>query len=221
MGTSAPTTENKTRELDAEAIWSWIVERGRAVTYVGGGVVVAVAIGVFWRESVQRKNERAEAALATAQNAFYTGNSALAKSDLEKLIARYPGTSGGTQAAVLLAQILYGEGKHDDGINRLKEAASSAPTHFAASIEELMASGYADSKRYPDAIDHLAKAAEKAPFPADKAIYRAEAARLMQLSGKTDEARKMWQSLVDAPDSPVANEARVRLGELGAKVAAK
>jgi predicted negative regulator of RcsB-dependent stress response len=220
MGTSAPTT-GRERGWDGETIWAWVVERGRLISYVAGGVLVLVAVVVFWRESVARKNERAEAALGTAQSAFYSGNMTLAKSDLEKLITRYPGTAGGTQATILLAQILYGEGKHDDGINRLTAAAATSPSHFAPAVEELIASGYADTKRYDQAVEHLNRAAEKAPFAADKAIYRAESARLLALAGKPAEARKIWQSLADDPESPVANEARVRMGELDAKAAAK
>lgn len=207
--------------FDSDVAWAWISERGRPLTYVAGGALVITAVVLFWRESVARKNERADAALATAQSAFYSGNTALAKSDLEKLVARYEGTSGGTQAAILLAQILYGEGKHDDGIVRLKAAVGSAPNHFVPALEELLAGGYADTKRYDEAVQHLTRAAEKAAFATDKAIYRAEAARLLALSGKTAEARKAWQALADDPESPVANEARVRIGELDAKAAVK
>jgi predicted negative regulator of RcsB-dependent stress response len=217
MGTSAGSDSG----FDVETAWAWVVQRGRLLSYVGGGALVVVAVVLFWRESVARKNERADAALATAQSAFYSGNTALAKSDLEKLVTRYPGTTGGTQATILLAQILYSEGKHDDGINRLNAAVGSAPGHFGAAIEELLAGGYADTKRYDQAVEHLNKAADKAPFPADKAIYRAEAARLLALSGKKEEARKLWQQLADDPESPVANEARVRIGELDAKAAVK
>jgi predicted negative regulator of RcsB-dependent stress response len=220
MGTTASSMKGG-GEFDGAAIWTWVVERGRALSYVFGGAVVLVAVILFYRESQTRKNERADAAFATAQSAFYSGNTALAKSDLEKLVTRYPKTASGTQASVLLAQILYGEGKYDDGISRLTAASGSAPDYLASAVEAVLAAGYADSKRYDQAVEHLNKAAASAAFPAEKAVFQAEAARMLQMAGKTAEARKVWQSLADDPESPVANEARVRLGELDAKAATR
>jgi predicted negative regulator of RcsB-dependent stress response len=218
MATST-TTRNNDTGIDGEAIRDWIVERGRVLTYVAGGLVVVVAVVLFYRESVSRKNERADAALVTAQSAFYSGNTALAKTDLEKLVTRYPGTTGGTQGSILLAQILFGEGKYDDGIARLQDAAGSAPSHLAASVESVLAAGYADSKRFDKAVEHFNRAADKSPFPAEKAVFMAEAARMLVLAGKPADARKVWQALADDPESPVGNEAKVRIGELDAKAA--
>jgi hypothetical protein len=39
--------------------------------------------------------------------------------------------------------------------------------------------------------------------------------------GKTAEARKLWAELAANRESPVLNEAKVRLGEIDAKVASK
>lgn len=216
MGTSAPVAGGS-REWDADAIKDWIVERARPLALGGGIVVVAAAIFLFWQQSARIKNERAEAAFATAQSAFYSGNAPLAKSDLEKAVTRYAGTSGGAQAAILLAQILYGEARYDDGIRHLTTALGDAPAHFVPSVEETIAAGYADSKRYLEAVDHLTRAADRARFPSDKAVYRAEAARLLMVAGKGPEARKIWQELAADPESPVSTEAKVRLGELDAK----
>jgi predicted negative regulator of RcsB-dependent stress response len=219
MGTSAPA--GKSTEIDGDAIKDWFASRGKMLSTVAIGAVGLILVGYFVRENNLRKNENADRALGTAQSAFYSGNAALAKSDLEKLVTRWPKTPAGAQAAMLLAQILYGEGKHDDGISRLNSVVGSAPSDFAASVEELIASGYADTKRYPEAIDHLNKAAGKARFAADKAIYQAEAARLMTLAGRTAEARKAWEALAADPESVVGAEAKVRIGELDAKASPK
>lgn len=203
-------------EWDAERIKDWIVANSRSLTIAVSAAVVLGAVFAFWQQSVRLKNERAEAALATAQGAFYSGNTTLAKSDLEKLTARYPGTSGATQAGLLLAQILYGEGKYDDGIASLTALVSSAPDQFKAPIEELIAAGYADSNRPEQAAAHLALAASLASFPVDQQMYRADAARMLRKAGKTDEARAIWAELAKIPDSPMLTEAKVRLGEIDA-----
>jgi predicted negative regulator of RcsB-dependent stress response len=220
MGTtsSAPSAD---REFDAEALKDWIVERAKPLSVGGGVVVVGVAAFLFWQQSSRIKNERAETALLSAQSAYYSGNTALAKSDLEKVVTRYPGTDGATQATMLLAAISYGEGKFDDGIKALTAAQGGASDHFAPGLEELIAAGHADAKRFADAASHYLKAADRTPFPADKDIYRAEAARAYGLGGKPAEARKIWAELAANRESPVLNEAKVRLGELDAKVASK
>ena len=218
MSPPVPATD---REWDADAIKEWVVARGKPLSIGGGAVVVAVAAFLFWQQSNRIKNERADTALNAAQGAFYSGNTALAKSDLEKVVTRYPGTAGGTQATMLLAQIMYGEGKYDDGIKLLTGAQGGAPDQFSASLEELIGAGHADAKRHNEAASHYLAAADKAPFPADKALFRAEAARMYGLAGKTDEARKLWETLAADRESPVLNEAKVRLGELTAKAASK
>lgn len=218
MGTSMPVSPSD-NEWDAERIKNWIVANSRSVMIVVSAAVVLGAVYAFWQQSVRLKNERAEAAFATAQGAFYSGNTTLAKSDLEQLAARYPGTSGSTQAGMLLAQILYGEGKYDDGIASLTALLSSAPAQFKPSIEELIASGYADSNRPDDAAAHLIMAASLAEFAADQQMYRADAARMLRQAGKTDEARAIWAELAKIPDSPMLTEAKVRLGEIDAKPA--
>ena len=220
MGTtsSAPTSD---REFDAEALKDWIVQRGKPLSIAGGAVVLAVAVFLFWRQSARIKNERADTALLSAQSAFYSGNTALAKSDLDKVVSRYPGTDGATQATMLRATISYSEGKYDDGIKALTGAQGSASAHFASGLEELIAAGHVDAKRYADAATHYLKASERTPFPADKDIYRAEAARSYGLGGKSAEARKIWAELAANRESPVLNEAKVRLGELDSKAASK
>ncbi len=218
MGTSSPVSAPNS-EWDAERIKDWVVSRSRPLMLIVGTVVVGGAAYVFWQQSVRLKNDRADAALAAAQGSYYSGNAALAKSDLDKLVTRYPGTSGATQAAMLLAQILYGESKHDEGIAKLTAVASGAPGQFQAAIEELLAAGYADSGRPDQAAQHLLRAAERAQFPAEQQMYRADAARMLMSAGKGADARALWAQLAEIPDSPVLSEARVRLGEIDAKAA--
>src|SRR5262245_39676887 len=126
----------------AESLWEWIVANQRRVGTIAGAVVVIVGVVLFWRESVSVKNQRADAAFQAAEGAFFGGNIPLARSDLEKLATRYPSTAGAIQGRLLLAQILFGEGKYDEGLKVLDQAASSGGSDkFASSIEERMAAG--------------------------------------------------------------------------------
>jgi len=60
-------------------------------------------------------------------------------------------------------------------------------------------------------------AADVTRFPADKAEYRASAARSYAAAGKVAEAKAIWTDLAKDDTGPMAAEARVRLGELEAK----
>ena len=51
--------------------------------------------------------------------------------------------------------------------------------------------------------------------------YRADAARALASAGKAAEAAKIWEELAKDPTSFYAAEARVRIGELTAKPAAR
>ena len=216
MGTSSPASRPDS-EWDAEALKDWVSSRSRPLMIGAAVVLVGVAAVAFSRSSAQRKNARAEAALMTGQSAFYSGNTAQAKTDLGSVISRYAGTASSSQAAMLLAQIHYSEGKYDEGIKLLTDAAKSAPGPFRAGLAEMIGSGYADSKRFAEAAEQYTKASELAEFATEKDIHLAEAARVLLASGKDAEARKIWERLASNPESVVQNEAKVRLGEIDAR----
>ncbi|MEA2764240.1 MAG: hypothetical protein QOK07_644, partial [Gemmatimonadaceae bacterium] len=54
-------------------------------------------------------------------------------------------------------------------------------------------------------------------YPVDKAQYQAAAARDYMAAGKPEEAKALWTELAKDDTSPLAAEAKVRLGELLAK----
>lgn len=205
-------------DLDTDSMIDTLKARSREIT-IGAIVVLAAAGGLWlWRESEQKKAERAEVALNAASNAFYSGNMALAEADLKKVIDRYAGTTAGVEASMLLGQALYSEKKYDDGIKALVAAqGQSSGSQFAAGLEGLIAAGYLDSKKYDEAIKHYLSAADKAQFPADKDMFRADAARAMMVAGKKDDAKKIWTELASKLDSPNLGEAKIRLGELEAE----
>ena len=123
--------------------------------------------------------------------------------------------------SILLAQMSYGEGKYDAGVKQLTDVQGSAPDVLRAEIEEMIGAGLADAKKYDEAAKHYLKAGDLSRFPADKDLYKAEAARVLGIAGKSADARKIWAELAANRESPVINEARVRVGELDAKAASK
>ncbi|MEW5918759.1 MAG: tetratricopeptide repeat protein, partial [Gemmatimonadota bacterium] len=118
---------------DGSAFFDWIRTHSRAATYVAVGVVAVAAAVYMWRRSDAIKEQRAEQSLIAAARTFQSGNRPLAQSDLEKLVARYGSTSAGAQGRLLLAQILYDQGKVDSGLKVLENVGAGPGGAFAAS----------------------------------------------------------------------------------------
>ena len=209
-------------DLDVESLMDTLRAHGRSIT-IGSIVVVVVAGGLLlWRLSVNQKNERAERALTEATNAFYQGNRPLAATELKSLADRYRDTPAGVEGAMVLAQMDFEEARWADGLKVLEAATkSSAIEQFRAPIDGLMGGAYADLKQYDDAVKHYRAAMSESEYQSVKDVYEADAARILALSGKKAEARKIWESLAAKPESPSVAEAKVRLGELDAAAAAK
>ena len=212
-GTSGPEAE-----LD---LMDWLRLNTRWL--VIAGIVVVAAAGAYWLalKSRQLKALNAEKGLMTAQESIASKNNELAKSDLKKVVTRYSGTAAGTQAALLLAQLNYDEGKFKEGIDGLKGATEKAGSATPGVIG-MIGDGQSMMGRNQDAAESYQKAADSSPYANEKSYYRAKAARSYAAAGKTDLARKVWTELAADQKAPsVAAEARVRLAELDAKPAGR
>jgi len=178
-----------------------------------------VVVGGLWffQRSRTMKEQNAEKAYYQARQAAAAGNLPLAVSDLKKVVTRYEGTRGGTQAAIFLAQGLYQQKKPQEGIDELKAALDDAPEIFVPSIHALIGNGYEELRNFVAAADAYREAARTTEFPGEKAGHLASAGRAYMAAGKAVEARAIWADLAKDETGPMAAEARVRLGELEAK----
>lgn len=213
-----PGSPYKARSSSTESINDWLQLHSKQVT-LGAVVLIAVTGGLwFYNRSQDLKDERAERAYYTAQRSVSSGNLPLAESDLKKMVTRYDGSNGAMQGRLLLAQVLYEQGKFQEGVNQLREAAddASGSKEFGAAVHLVMAAGYEQLKKYAEAGAAYEKAATAARFDADRHRYQSFAARSYQLAGKPADARRLWTPLAEDSKSVVAGEARVRLGEMSA-----
>jgi predicted negative regulator of RcsB-dependent stress response len=198
-----------------ESTLDWARANSNKLT-VGGIIIVAVAaVGMLWRASTEKKEIRASHALASAQAVVQSGNAALAQSDLQAVLRRYGGTSAAIQARLLLAQVYFGEGKVDEGLKELD--AIGSPGLYKASVHALKAAGLEQAGKPADAATQYEQAAEAAATPLAKAAYRSDAARAYLAAGNTDAAKRIWESIAADDSSPLAGEAKVRLGEMSVK----
>ena len=206
-GPARPTLEDH-----SETIFGWVQEHSRQLLI--GAVAVAALAGGFALYDRNRAGEaqRAEQALSTAERSVFSGNLPLAQADLRKVTERYKGTPAADRAALLMAQVLYDQGKYAEGIQQL--AGLTGSKTLGASAEGLTATGYEALGKFKEAAEHFDRAAAAATFDIDKANFRASAARAYASAGDAAAAKKIWTELAADPTGPAAGEARIRLGEL-------
>jgi hypothetical protein len=193
----------------------WMRANGRLLGIVGAVAVAAGLGGVIWRSTERTKGQRAERAFFEAQGAAQGGPAALERA-MRPLTTRYSGTAGGAQAALLLVQSLYDQGKFQDGLNVL--ARTKVPDEFEDGTEFLKAVGLEGAGRPLEAAkvyEQLAAAPGIAPRRRDD--LRAGAARAYELGGDRAAAARSWQQIVTDGSGPRVDEARIRVGELSAR----
>jgi tetratricopeptide (TPR) repeat protein len=200
-----------------ESFFSWIQDHTREVAIAAALLVAAGVGGWLYVQSRETREQRAYESLERAELAVNQRNYALAQSDLEKVSRRFRNTAAGDQAVLRLSEVLYATGKYQQGINELERLAKEAEPDLQGAVQAQIAAGYEELKKFPEAADHYRRAAAKARFRADSALFMAAAARAYTSAGNTAAAQRIWSDLAKDDTSPVAGEARVRLGELTAK----
>jgi tetratricopeptide (TPR) repeat protein len=202
-------------------IMEWLQVNSKIVG--GAAALVAVAAAGYWfyTRSQQIKTVNAERSLMQAEQSLQSGNTALAMSDLQRVVSRYKGTGAGTEAALLLAQTDYNGGKYQEGIRALQDVLGSSGGS-AAAVQSLIGDGYSQLTKFGDAAKAYERAAEAAQFDTERAYYRAKAARSYSSAGNIPDAKRLWTQLSnDEKAQSVAAEAKVRLAELDAKRAGR
>ncbi|HEX9565895.1 MAG TPA: tetratricopeptide repeat protein [Gemmatimonadaceae bacterium] len=210
-------TEGAAKGLPVEnddSIVDWAREHSNKLAV--GGIVLAVvlAVGMLWRASAEKKEVNASAALARVEGVVSSGNAALAQSDLQDFLRRYDGTTASVQARMLLAKVLFSQGKAEEGLRELDQV--SSPGAFASSYHALRASGLEQAERPAEAAAAYEAAAAAATSVPAKAANQADAARAYLNAGRRDDARRIWSAMAADDANPMSGEARVRLGELDA-----
>lgn len=197
-----------------ENISTWLQLNMRPIA-IGAAVVLIGAGAVYgYRVMDENKREQANKELYEATGPMQAGKLPEAEAALEKVSKQFAGTSSGSQAALLLAQVMFDQKKYAEGITKLEAFKASAGADFSASVEALEAAGYEAQGKFDLAAEHYGKAAAAAKFPLDRASNQANQARSLTSAGKNAEAKKIWEELAKDESLPFAQEAQVRLGEI-------
>jgi predicted negative regulator of RcsB-dependent stress response len=221
MTTTATPTRPQAEERTVTFL-DWLQGNTRFFAVTAGLVAAILVGGWLYTQQTTAKAHKAERALAGAMASLEspTPNQALAINDLQKVVNKYGGTPAAAQASMLVAELSYDKGEYQKGIDALKKTAGSRGSReLEPDIQALMAAGYSQLGKQAEAAEHYIAAAEATRFAADRAQYRASAARAYEAAGNRAQALKIWRELVEDPSGGASEEARLRIGELEASAA--
>jgi predicted negative regulator of RcsB-dependent stress response len=207
-----PTVEDHT-----EGFIEWSQDHARELSFAVLALVTVFAAGWLYAYSSRKNLERAEILLNQAETSMASQRTQEAQTQLERLVRGYKGSPAAGQGLLRLAQVLYDQGKYAEGIGQLEQAFgeySDGP--FAVGIRQLAAAGYEQMNEPAKAAERYAEASSRSGLESERDQLIGRAARAWADAGNKAEAIRLWRQIVDKPGHPMANEARIRLGELTA-----
>lgn len=202
-------------ETGLDAAGDFFRQYGKPLSIAAGVLAVAGVGTLLWQQSKATRIENAEKAYFAAQTSASQGNPALAKADLEKVATRYAGTNAGDRATLVVAQLLLDEGKTAEAVKQLEALrAAGGEDRLGSTLSTALAAAYENLGKATDAAAEYEKAATLAASDQEKAQRRADAARAYVSAGQKAKAKEIWAALAKDESGVMAQEARVRLGEL-------
>jgi predicted negative regulator of RcsB-dependent stress response len=207
-----PTVEDHT-----ESFVEWAQDHTRELSFGALAIVTIAAAAWLYGYSSRQNLARAEGLLAQAGATLGAQRTAEAQAQLERLVDGYEGTPPAGQGLLRLGQVLYEQGKFEDGVRRLEAGfADYDDGPFAASIRQLAAAGYEQLGQPAKAAELYSAAAGMSSLEAERDALLARSARAWANAGNEEEAIRIWTPMAEEPDHPLGNEARITIGELTA-----
>jgi predicted negative regulator of RcsB-dependent stress response len=208
-------------EDPTESFMDWARDHSRELSFGLLAIVVIAAAMWLYGNATRRNMVRAEVLLNDAETSISAQRVPEAQTKLERLVRGYEGTPAAGQGLLRLAQVMYDQGKFKEGVSHLEAAFGDYDDGpFAASIRHMAGAGYEQLGQPATAAERYSQAATKSLLDGERDQLNARAARAWADAGKKDEAIRLWQEIAAKPNNPLANEARIRLGELSAAPAA-
>ena len=195
----------------------WAGDHARELSFGALAIVTIAAAGWLYAFSSTKNKVRAEILLNQAETSLSAQRVPEAQTQLERLVRGYEGTPAAGQGLLRLAQVLYDQGKFADGITQLENAFEEyGDGPFAVSVRELSGAGYEQMGQPAKAAERYSEAAAKSKLDGERDQLAARAARAWTDAGNKEEALRLWRQIAAKPGHPMANEARIRIGELTA-----
>ncbi len=206
-----------TVEDHTENFIDWSRDHARELSFGALAILTIAAAAWLYAYSSERNMVRAELMINQAETSLSAQRLPEAQTQLQRLVQNYEGTPAAGQGLLRLGQVLFDQGKFAEGVSQLEQAFGEYEDGpFAASVRQLAAAGYEQMAQPAKAAELYAQAAARTELEGEQDQLRARAARAWALAGNKDEAVRIWTEIASRPSNAMANEARIRLGELTA-----
>lgn len=212
---NATTSDNPTVAGDGSS--SFLTPQRLRLLTIGGGVLVVAALATwFFITAGKRKEAFAARALEEARVTAEQGNIGEAVQQFQQVATTYEGTAAGYDAVLGIAQARLIAGQAELAISTLEEfLGRNPPRIYASPANGLLGTALENTAKYPEAAAAYRAAADLADSDFLKATLLLDAGRATELAGQSDEARAIYQRIVDDfGETAAVSEAQVRLAEL-------
>jgi tetratricopeptide (TPR) repeat protein len=200
-----------------ERIYAWFKANNRNLTIAGSAVLI-VAAGVWFLMAARARREAfAQRELEQARASAEAGNLPLAASDLSRIVDSYGGTTAGDQANLLRGQVRLLQGQPALAVSELQQFVGKGPhAQYRAQAYALLGSALEQAKDFKSAGDAYEQAAKASLYALASGQMLLDAGRAYTVAGDTAAAERVYdRALREHTDTPIATEAKLRLGELG------
>jgi len=189
----------------------------REFLYGAIAVVAIIAFGLYYMNSQKAAEQTASVEFAKGKAAYESGNYDAAIGILEALTSDFDGTHGAATGTIYLAKAYMAKGQYEDAERTFKKYLDDYGDDPILSLAA--ATGIAASHEARGEHDKAAEAYEKAAkkykdsFKAPDLLFAA--ARSYKEAGRPQDAKRVLDQLLETyPESQVASDAKLMLGEL-------
>lgn len=211
----------------------WARDHGRTIVIATVVALVLVVFGLWYRSNQAAVRDRAAAELSQVRATVQSGNTALAKQDLEAYVKRFGGTPSGEEARLMLAQAHLQSNEAPKAIEILEDMAGDVDSPLGYNAAMLLAAAHETAKKPEDAERVYLRMADGARFGFQKREALDKAARLRMEKGNAAGALELYERLLatyedeekneDTPASDAQEKSmyEMRMAEVRAQVPAK
>jgi tetratricopeptide (TPR) repeat protein len=213
--TAGTATPGAQRPPFSDRVIDWAKAHRQITSWIGAIVVVGAVLFIWTMSTKRRTEEIASRDLQGARFAFENQNLPLAASELAKVIENYSGTNAAAEARILLANVRLLEKQPQQAVTVLTDFAPGAPQAYRAQAYGLLGAAYEDLGKPRDAGEAYENGSAAARLDFLKAQLLSDAGRAWTSAADTARAIADYRRIVkEFPKEGMANEAKVRLGEL-------
>ena len=187
---------------------AWIKEHRRAVTVAVIAIVLALATGIYYRNTRAAIANRATAELGALRQTVATGNRAVAIQELQTFIDRFGSTAAAAEARVLLGQLYLEDGNPEQAIRTLERVASDLDHPLGPTAAFLVGAAHEAANRSGEAERVYLRIADGAEFPYQRLDALDAAARIRLDRGDFAGAVALYERILgmlpaDAPNRSI------------------